>query len=91
VSRSEPDQVARAILSYFLRNPQAADNLEGIVRWRLLSETVHRKVDETRAALAWLTDNGYLTQAVQLSSDPIFMLNPEKREQAEELLTEDKT
>jgi hypothetical protein len=89
VSRREPDEVAREILSYFVRNPQAADNLEGIVRWRLLNETVHRKVDETRGALAWLIDNGYLTQAAPLTSDPIFMLNPEKRDQAEQLLTED--
>ena len=39
------------ILSYFLRNPLAADTLEGVARWRLLDEVVYRKVEETRAAL----------------------------------------
>ena len=43
----EPKGIAKEILSYFLRNPQAADNLEGVARWRLLEQTVHRSVEET--------------------------------------------
>ena len=86
MSDSESDQVAREILSYFIGNPQAADNLEGIVRWRLLNETVYRKVDETRMALAWLIDKGFLTQASQVGNDPIFVLNLEKRDEAEQFL-----
>jgi len=90
LSHPEPDQVARDILHYFVRNPRAADDLEGIVRWRLLNETVHRKVDETRAALEWLLQNDYLIQVPQHNSEPIVMLNPEKRDQAENLLAETK-
>src|SRR5262249_48982539 len=80
------DRIAREILSYFLRNPQAADTVEGIVRWRLLNEAVHRKVDETRIALARLVESGYLIQTPQVGIDSIFMLNPEKRDDVQRLL-----
>jgi len=86
LSSSESNPVAREILSYFVRNPQAADNLEGIARWRLLNETVHRKVDETQVALKWRTENGFLTQTSHTVIDPIFMLNAEKRDEAEKFL-----
>jgi hypothetical protein len=86
LSDSESDQVVREILSYFIGNPQAADNLEGIVRWRLLNEAVYRKVDETRMALAWLVEKGFLTQASKVGNDLIFVLNPEKRDEAEQFL-----
>jgi hypothetical protein len=69
-----------------MRNPHAADSLEGIVRWRLLSEIVHRKMDETRAALAWLTERGYLAETSGPGVEPIFSLNPEKRAEAQALL-----
>ena len=87
MSCGESDPVAREILSYFVRNPRAADSLEGIARWRLLNETVYRKVDETRIALARLVESGFLTQTSQAGIDPIFMLNPDKRDEAEQLLT----
>jgi hypothetical protein len=36
--------VAKEILSYFLRNPNASDNLLGIARWRLMNESVRHNV-----------------------------------------------
>jgi len=77
---------AREILSYFMRNPQAADTLEGMVRWRLLSEVVHRKVDETRAALEWLVERGLLLETRSPGVGPIFSLNPEKIPEAQGIL-----
>jgi len=77
---------AREILSYFMRNPQAADTLEGMVRWRLLSEVVHRKVDETRAALEWLVEQGLLLETRSPGVGPIFSLNPAKIPEAQGIL-----
>ncbi len=54
------EQVMRDILSYFVRHPQAADTLEGIVRFRVLDELVHRGVPETEAALEQLVRQGLL-------------------------------
>jgi len=77
---------AREILSYFMRNPQSADSLEGVVRWRLLSEVVHRKVDETRAALYWLVEQSLLLETRSPGVGPIFSLNPEKIAEAQAIL-----
>jgi hypothetical protein len=77
---------AREILSYFIRNPRAADTLEGMVRWRLLSEVVHRKIDETRKALDWLVEQGLLLETRSPGVGPIFSLNPEKVPEAQRLL-----
>lgn len=65
------------ILSYFARNPQAADSLEGIARWRLLDEIIDRKLNETQAALDWLVDHGLLEKA-EAGRKAIFRLNPER-------------
>jgi hypothetical protein len=76
-------EVAGEILSYFLRNPEAADNLVGIARWRLLEEAVHRTVAATENALRWLIAQGYLQEVSVQGTEHIFQLNPEKREEAE--------
>ena len=78
----------REVLNYFLRNPQAADSLEGIARWRLLEEAVRRKVDETQRALAWLVSCDFLTVTVVAGAEPIFCLNPDKLAEAEAFLAD---
>ena len=69
---------AMEILSYFTRNPQAADSLEGIARWRLLDEAIHRSVQETETALGWLVDRGYLIESSRPGIKPIYRLNPDR-------------
>lgn len=77
---------AKDILRYFLRHPQAADNLEGIARWRLMQERVQRGVEETERALQWLVSQGYLSAEDAGSAPPIFRLNQQKRAKAEQFL-----
>jgi hypothetical protein len=79
-------RIAREILSYFIRNPKAADTLEGIARWRLLNDTVHRKVQESRVSLNWLVYRGFLLETSSPSLGNIFSLNPAKITQAERFL-----
>jgi hypothetical protein len=74
------------ILSYFLRNPAAADSLEGIARWRLLEQTIHRTIAETEMALKWLVEEGYLMEIEQPRSRRLFRLNPDRHKQARALL-----
>lgn len=83
----DPQKVAGEILSYFLRNPQAADNLEGIARWRLLSEAIHRTVEDTRSALEWLVKQDVIVKR-STGSEPLFSLNRKNEAQAEALLEE---
>jgi hypothetical protein len=76
-------------LNYFVRNPKAADSVEGVARWRLLDQTIHRTVDETHQALAWLVAKGFLSQATTPGAGTIFTLNPERKEQARRFLEDD--
>ena len=80
---SEP---TRKILRYFVRNPEAADTFEGIVRWRLIEEAIHQTTEETEQALAWLVAQGYLREASVGERGPLFQLNAEKRAEAERFL-----
>ena len=76
----------KEVLNYFLRNPQAADSLEGIARWRLLDVVVRRKVEETQRALAWLVSCDFLIVITVAGAEPIFCLNPERSAEAEAFL-----
>ncbi len=80
--------MARKVLSYFLRNPQAADTLEGIARWRLMEEKIRGSVEETDQALAWLVSEGLLARESVEGSGPIFRLNRDKAAEAADLLAD---
>ena len=84
--RRAVEEIAKDVLEYFLRNPQAADDLEGVARWRLLSQIIHRDVEETRLALDWLVQQGYLDKAARTGAGAIFRLRGEQRAEAEEFL-----
>lgn len=85
-TKQNEERLAREILSYFLRHPQSADDLEGVARWRLLDETIYRALEETSRALDWLVCEGYLEKASVRGSDQIYSVNPRKREEAEDFL-----
>jgi hypothetical protein len=82
--------VAKEILSYFLRNPEAADTLTEIARWRLMQETVRVSVEITERALSWLTSQGYVRAETRVGTDQIFQLNPERRDDAEAFLADNR-
>jgi hypothetical protein len=75
-------RICKEVLSYFVRNPQAADTLEGIARWRLLDELARRKVDETAAAVKWLVAHGYLLEISSSASAAIYRVNEPKLAEA---------
>ncbi len=87
--RRTGEEIAKDILSYFLRNPHTADSLEGVARWRLLDETIHRSVIETNLALEWLVQQGYLVKVSTSNSEPIFCLNRESRAKAQAFLVQE--
>ena len=78
--------VARQILGYFLRNPEAADTFDGIARWRLLEDLACRSVLETQDALGWLVQEGYLSQEALPGGKSLFRLSSNMREEAERFL-----
>jgi hypothetical protein len=81
-------KMVREVLCYFLRNPQAADTLEGVARWRVKGETTQRSVDETREALLWLVRQRLLCEHRSPGSAPTFTLDESRKSEAERLLSE---
>lgn len=80
--------VAKEILGYFLRNPEAADSLTELARWRLMQEAVRRSVEGTQAALEWLIAEGYVEEETRSGTESLFRLNPARRREAESLLND---
>ncbi|MGA3132241.1 MAG: hypothetical protein ABSD59_15650 [Terracidiphilus sp.] len=80
--------VAKDILRYFLRNPEAVDSLTEIARWRLMQEMVQRSVEETREALTWLTEEGYLREEKRAGTESLFQLNRARLNEAAEFVSE---
>jgi hypothetical protein len=81
-------EIAMEILSYFLRNPNAADDLEGIAQWRLPDERINRSVDETLRGVEWLVREGFLSRVQSTGTAPLFLLRAEARARAESLLAQ---
>jgi hypothetical protein len=73
-------------LRYFLRHPEAADDLAGIARWRLMQESVRHSVEKTQEALHWLIGEGFMREETRLATGQIFQLNSARRAAAEEYL-----
>jgi hypothetical protein len=85
IPKKQPEK-AKEVLDYFVRNPQAADTLEGIARWRLLREAVQRGIQETAEALEWLVAEGFLKETPTTYSKPIYSLNTDAISEAERFL-----
>ncbi len=83
-------ELAKEILSYFLRNPRAADSLEGVTRWRLLEERVHRQLADTDQALGWLVRHNYLVRVSSEWTEAVYQLNEENRTEAERFMGQPK-
>jgi hypothetical protein len=82
MSTSLPPESALAVLRYFLRHPDAADSLAGIVKWRLLEGGIEVPMEKAGVGVDWLVGHGYLLRSDTASAGAVFRLNPANREQA---------
>jgi hypothetical protein len=76
------------LLNYYLTHPTAVDTSEGLARWRLLEEYVERTMRETEDALGWLVAHGFLREIPRRGGRPVFMMNADRRRDAELLLAD---
>jgi len=81
-------EIVTQLLSYFVRNRHAVDSLEGLTRWRLLEEQIHRSLQRTEAALRWLVSRGFLEEVKLTGSIPLFRLDASHIDEALKFLTE---
>jgi hypothetical protein len=84
-------EVAKQILRYFHRNPQAADTIEGVARWRLLEETIRSNLEVVMKAVAWLVSEGVLIKESRPANATLFRLNSAESEKIEKLLAQQET
>jgi hypothetical protein len=75
--------VAKQIVRYFLRNPTAADTLEGVARWRLRDEAIHQSIRITDAALRMLLEMRLLFADHTLSAGTLYHFDEARRRAAE--------
>lgn len=86
-ARKPEDDLAKQVLAYFVHNPSAADNAEGIARWRIMDEKIRFTVAETFAVLRWLVAEGYLDEVSTRGAGRIFRLKTERIDDARELVS----
>jgi Fe2+ or Zn2+ uptake regulation protein len=68
------EQLARMVLNYLARNPDAGDTLEGIAKWWLDTERIESLVDEVADALVGLVEQG-LVRIRESEGGRIFYAN----------------
>src|SRR5262252_6632521 len=71
-------KLASEILTYFLRNPQSCDDLEGVTRWRLPDQKIYETLQTTEQALEWLVREGFLVKNSKPWHGDIYSLNAQK-------------
>jgi hypothetical protein len=79
-------QMAIQVLQYFLHNRNAADDLEGVVRFRLLDEVIRQQLEPVKAAIEWLVGEQILTARPMAGRDAIYSLNHSRVEHALQML-----
>jgi hypothetical protein len=74
------------VLNYLGLNPDVADSLEGIVRWRLMQGHIDRTVRETKIALEWLVQTELVMEDNRVSAGALYRSNSNKKEEIEAFL-----
>lgn len=78
MKRNHPQGVAKKILSYLLKNPDAKDTLEGIVNWWLLQQDIQRNVVLVKKTVERLLTKGFILAGHGNDSKTYYYLNPEQ-------------
>ena len=73
------------ILKYFVRHPEAFDDVEGLTRWRLIEDDVRLRLDETQRALDALVERGLLERTTPPGTAPLYRLNQAREREAQRL------
>lgn len=65
-------EVAREILGYLERNPQAGDTLDGVAQWWVVQQRIHAAVQEVRCALEQLVQLGLVSRRKTTPHGPVL-------------------
>lgn len=77
-------RLARDLLRLYLTNPTMVETIEGLARWRLAEQLIEQTIRETQQALEWLVGRGFLREISGRRGRTVFMMNPDRREDAQQ-------
>ncbi|OPY75228.1 MAG: hypothetical protein A4E65_03609 [Syntrophorhabdus sp. PtaU1.Bin153] len=84
----EKVQIARDILVYLSKHPDAQDTLEGIVEWWLLEQMIARHMTAVKEALAELVDRELVIEIKSADSRIRYRSNGEKHREIKAMVDE---
>lgn len=87
-SATDKSHVARDILAYLAKNPDARDTVEGIVEWWLLEQKIEHQTALVKDALGHLVARGLVIQHVGEDARTYYALNRQKLREISVLLNE---
>jgi hypothetical protein len=73
-------EIAREILRYLDRYPEAKDTLDGIAQWWLRREPSAQVLQDVERAVIWMLGQGFLLETSRPGVSPYYWLNPQRRE-----------
>jgi hypothetical protein len=83
-------EIARDILEYLARNPDAQDTIAGILEWWLLEQQIKHRSDKVKAALTDLVTSGLVVEVVGKDSQTHYRINVERAKEIMSLLESDR-
>jgi hypothetical protein len=83
---AEEREIARDILRYLEKHPEAKDTLEGIVQWWLSRERVERRLTKVERAVSFLLFQDLILETRRIGLPPYYRLNHEKEKEIVEIL-----
>ncbi len=84
----EKEEIARAILGYLARNPEAQDTLPGIIEWWLLDHQIRTRTAEVKEVVDQLVAERLLLKRMGTDSQTHYRINPRKYTRVVELIKE---
>ncbi len=69
------EEIAKNILDYLRKNPDAGDTLEGICQWWIQSEFIDENVDKVADVLKSLNEEGLIKRQAIKGSHPIYRIS----------------
>lgn len=84
----EKEEMARAVLSYLVRNPKAQDTLLGIVEWWLLDHQIRTRTAEVKRVVDQLVAERLILKRKGHDLQTHYRINPKKQRRIEALIEE---
>ena len=84
----EKEEIARAILGYLARNPQAQDTLPGIIEWWLLDHQIRTRTAEIKRVVDDLVSEKLILRSRGSDFQHHYRINPRKQRRIAALIEE---